>query len=76
MPFPAPPRHYTNSPPIFAATEPVGGLDYSIPIHPDHGSSQPREYWEDQLHKRKPGKRKPHSPEKPRDDKHQIDDYA
>ncbi|WP_173063697.1 hypothetical protein [Sulfurimicrobium lacus] len=77
MPFPAPQRHYTISIPIFAATEPVGGLDYSLPIHSDHGSSQPQEYWEDQLHKRKPGKRKPQPlPEKPHDPSHQVDDYA
>lgn len=62
---------------LFAATDPVGGLDHSLPIHPDQGSSQPQEYWEDQIHKRKPGKRKPQAPpEKPHDPSHRIDDYA
>lgn len=64
--------------PIHAATDdPVGGLDHSIPVHPDKGGARPFEYWEEQLHKRKPGKRKPQTPpEKPRDPDHQIDDFA
>lgn len=64
--------------PFFAATDdPIGGLDHSTPIHPDQGSTKPFEYWEEQLHKRQPGKRKPPPPkEKPHDDDHQIDDYA
>lgn len=63
--------------PVFAATEPVGGLDHSLPIHPDQGGTSPFEYWEEQVHKRKSGKRTPPPPaEKPHDDDHQIDDYA
>lgn len=61
----------------FATDNPVGGLDHSFPVHPDHGSSKPMEYWEEQLHKRKPGKRTPQNPpEKPRDPSRQIDDFA
>jgi len=63
--------------PHFAADDPVGGLEHSLPILPDHGSSRPMEYWEDQLHKKRPRKPFPKpSPEKPRQDDHQIDDYA
>jgi hypothetical protein len=63
--------------PFFAASDPVGGLDHSLPIHPDEGRSKPFDYWEEQLHKRKPGKRKPQiPPEKPHDPSHQINDYA
>lgn len=61
----------------FAADDPVGGLENSLPIQPDHGSSRPMEYWEDQLHKKRPRKPFPQpSPEKPRQDDHQVDDYA
>lgn len=61
----------------FAATDPVGGADHSLPIRPDQGSTKPMEYWEDQLHKRPPRKRPPRRvPEKPAGDEHQIDDYA
>ena len=77
MPFTAPSMPDLALFSIFAATDPVGGLDHSLPIHPDQGSSQPHEYWEEQLHKRKPGKRKPEAPpEKPHDPSHQIDDFA
>jgi len=63
--------------PLLAATDPVGGLDHPFPIHPDNGSSRPFEYWEEQINKRKPGKRKsPPPPEKPHDPDHQIDDFA
>lgn len=62
----------------FATDDPVGGADHSLPIHPDQGSSRPMEYWEDQLHQRRPRKRPPQAPEqkRPRDEDHQIDDYA
>ena len=63
--------------PLIAATDPVGGLDHSLPIRPEQGSTQPLEYWEDQLHKRRPRKGPPQPPsEKPLEDDHQIDDYA
>lgn len=61
----------------FATDDPVGGLEHSFPLHPDHGSSKPMEYWEDQLHKKRPRKPIPKpSPENSRQDDHQIDDYA
>lgn len=61
----------------FAVDDPVGGLEHSFPLHPDHGSSKPKEYWEDQLHKKRPRKHIPKpSPENSRQDDHQIDDYA
>lgn len=61
------------------ATEPVDGMDHSPPIHPDHGSSKPMEYWEDLVRQRRPRKRTPRPPAKdqPHDDgSHQIDDFA
>ncbi|MDD5404796.1 MAG: hypothetical protein PHZ14_09720 [Sulfuricella sp.] len=78
MPFPAQARHDKASAPVFAATDdPVDGLDHALPIRPDQGSARPLEYWDEQLHKRKPGKRKPQAPpEKPHDPSHRIDDYA
>jgi len=78
MPFPVPAKYDHALIPRFAATDnPIGGLDHSLPIHPDQGSSKPFEYWEEQLHKRKPGKRKlPPPAEKPHDPNHQIDDFA
>lgn len=61
----------------FAVDDPVGGLEHSFPILPDQGSSKSMEYWEDQLHKKRPRKPTPKSsPERPRQDDHQIDDYA
>jgi hypothetical protein len=63
--------------PLSASTDPVGGLDHSLPIHPDNGRSKPFEYWEEQINKHKPGKKKPSPPpEKPHDPDHQIDDFA
>lgn len=63
--------------PLFAADDPVGGLEHSFPIHPDHGSSKPREYWEEQLHKKRPRKPVPKpSPDNIPQGDHQIDDYA
>lgn len=61
----------------FAVDDPVGGLEHSLPIHPDQGSSKPMEYWEEQLHKKRPRKPvpKPLPKNSPQDD-HQIDDYA
>lgn len=77
MPFPAPTGDGPVPISIFAATDPVGGLDQAIPIHPDQGSSKPFEYWDEQIHKRNPRKRKPQTPaEKPHDPSHQIDDFA
>lgn len=78
MTFSAPSSLYESvTVPVLAATEPIGGLDHSLPVHPDHGGSKPFEYWEEQVHKRKPGKRPPPPPEeKPHHDDHQIDDYA
>ncbi len=76
--YPAPSRNDPPVIPLAAATDPVGGADHSLPIHPDQGSSKPMEYWEDQLHQRRPRKRPPQTPEpkQPRDEDHQIDDYA
>lgn len=78
MPFPASARGCSSSVPLLAATDdPVDGLDHALPIRPDQGSARPLEYWDEQLHKRKPGKRKPQTPpEKPHDPSHRIDDYA
>ncbi len=77
MPISASSGHYTALIPIFAATDPVGGLDHSLPVHPDDGRSKSLEYWEEQLHKRKPNKQKPQAPaEKPHDPSRQIDDFA
>lgn len=77
MLFCASSKHDSTFIPFFAANDPVGGMDHALPINPDQGSSRPMEYWEEQLHKRKPGKRKPEPPpEKPHDPSHQIDDYA
>ena len=61
----------------FAVDDPVGGLEHSFPILPDHGSSKPMEYWEDKLHKKRPRKPipKPSTGNTPQHD-HQIDDYA
>lgn len=61
----------------FAVDDPVGGLEHSLPIHPDQGSSKPMEYWEEQLHKKRPRKPVPKPPAEnvPQDD-HQIDDFA
>ncbi|PWB52645.1 MAG: hypothetical protein C3F18_08100 [Nitrosomonadales bacterium] len=61
----------------FAADDPVGSLDHSFPVHPENGSTKPSEYWEDQLHKKRPRKPIPTpSPGNSRKDDHQIDDYA
>lgn len=77
MPYHAQSSQHSSPIPMFAATEPVGGLDHSLPINPDQGSSKPFEYWEELVHKRKPAKRKPQPPEdKPHDPSHQIDDFA
>ena len=61
----------------FAVDNPVGGLEHSLPILPDQGSSKSLEYWEDQLHKKRPRKPtpKPSPASSPQDD-HRIDDYA
>lgn len=78
MPFPATSSHTSNLIPFFAAADdPVGSLDHSLPIRPGQGSTRPIEYWDEQLHKRKPRKRQPPIlPEKPHDPSHQIDDFA
>lgn len=63
--------------PHWAATDPVGGPDHSLPIRPEQGSSKPLEFWQDLLYKQRPRKRNPRQDErKPRDDNHQVDDYA
>jgi hypothetical protein len=61
----------------FAIDDPVGGLEHSFPILPDQGGSKSMEYWEDQLHRKRPRKPIPKpSPGNSRQDDHQIDDYA
>lgn len=60
-----------------AATDPVGGLDHSLPVHPDDGRAKAFEHWEELLRQRKPRKQKHQTPpEKPHDPDHQIDDFA
>lgn len=79
MSFPEPSAPQSRPFPLFAATDPVGGLDHSIPIHPDQGSNKPAEYWEDQIDQRRPRKRRPQpKPTQGRNpgDEHRIDDYA
>lgn len=69
--------NHRQAPLHFAVDDPVGSLDHSFPIRPDHGSSRPQEYWEDQLNKKRPRKPVPKLPPGKSDkDNHQIDDYA
>jgi hypothetical protein len=77
MPGNNPFLHQTPAQFHFAVDDPVGGLEHSLPIHPDQGSSKPMEYWEDQLHKKRSRKPtpKPSPGNSPQDDR-QIDDYA
>lgn len=69
---------YRRARSIRAATDPVGGLDHSLPIHPGEGSSKPLEYWEDRLHRRRERRRPPRETEERPEDHgdHQVDDYA
>lgn len=77
MPMQLLPGSYPRPAPRDAATDPVGGADHSLPIRPERGSATPREFWDDLLHKRRQRKRHPPEAEpKPKDDDHEIDDYA
>ena len=77
MPFHDPLKRHLHASILSASTDPVAGLDHSLPIHPDESSSKSMEYWEDQLHKKQHRKPvpKPLPKNSPPDD-HQIDDYA
>lgn len=77
MSFQVLPGNYPSAVPFDAAADPVGGADHLAPIRPERGSSQPREFWDDLVHKRRQRKRQPPEAEpKPKDGDHEIDDYA
>ncbi len=76
MPFPAPSKPDPVLIRLWAATEPVGGLEHSLPIQPDDKRSSLDKFKRD--NKRKP---RPESPNEKPESRHpdpgrRIDDYA
>lgn len=67
---------FSETLPLSAATDPVGGVRDGVPIHPDPGHTTPQEIWEEQIRRRRDKKRRESPERRPPDPDHQIDEYA